>query len=110
MDTALYIKENTDKNDSVLQIGNEINLYILSDRQYNGKYFYQLPVALYSEEITNEFLNELNNKLPVIIVDTRAQQYQKLNNRFNKEVNNILNKYYNTDNQLLYTKKGESNE
>lgn len=106
-DVSLYVKNNTNENDNVLQIGNETNIYVLANRQYKGKYFYQLPVALYSEEIVNEFLEELKSDLPKAIIDVRGSNYTKINNIFNKEINEILNKNYNTENNIVYLKKGE---
>ena len=65
-----FIKENSKIEDNILQLGNRANIYLLSERQYNGKYFYQIPIAFQNKEIGNAILNEIERDYPKIIIDT----------------------------------------
>ena len=65
-----FTKENSKKEDNILQLGNRANIYILSERQYKGKFFYQLPIAFQSKEIGDEIINEIEKDYPKIIIDT----------------------------------------
>lgn len=103
--TAQYVNQYTDKNDNVLQLGNETNFYLLSNRKYKGKYFYQLPVILFDNKIANEFIRELKEDLPAIIVDYWGDN--KLNYEVGNKINDILKKKYTTENNVVYVRNGE---
>ena len=65
-----FIKENSKIEDNILQLGNRANIYLLSERQYKGKYFYQIPIAFQNKEIGDAILNEIERDYPKIIIDT----------------------------------------
>ena len=98
------IQEITEEGDNVLVLGNKTYIYILSNRQYEGKYFYQLPIAMYSEEILNDIIKEIESNLPVVIVNYYIKS--KYSN-FSDEIEKILNKYYTTENEIIYVKRGK---
>ena len=44
----------TQKEDNVLVLGNNAIIYLMSNREYKGKYLYQIPIANQDEKIAKE--------------------------------------------------------
>ena len=63
-----FIQEHTEKDDDVLILGKSCWYYLLSDRKTENRYFYQLPPAQISNEIYEDFLNELARHPSTLIV------------------------------------------
>ena len=63
-----WLEENTQKDDNILVLGNENIIYNLSNRNYKGKFFYQLPVVYNSNDIANKFLQEIKEQMPEYII------------------------------------------
>lgn len=61
-ETVDYIIKNTEKTDDVLFLGNECLNYYYTDRKTENKYFYQTPPINVSDELADDFLNELKAK------------------------------------------------
>ena len=61
-DIVKCIKENTRKDDDVLILGNEVKYYLLSDRTTKNKFIFQTPVAHISDDIMEEFIEEMKSK------------------------------------------------
>ena len=55
-----YIQEHSETDDDVLILGNSCWFYLLSERKTQNRYFYQLPPAQISNDIYEDFLNELS--------------------------------------------------
>lgn len=67
-----YIKDNSAEEEDVLIVGNDSKYYLLADRYTKNKYFYQTPPIKISDEIYEEFMEELekcNSKLIVVMGD-----------------------------------------
>lgn len=63
-----YIKNNTSENDTISVYGNWNIIYVLSDRAHATKYSYQFPLCEVMPSIRNEYLEQLGEELPPIIV------------------------------------------
>ena len=101
------VKQITKQEDNVLVLGNKAIIYLMSDREYKGKYLYQLPMANENKEMSNKIIKEIKNDLPDIIVnfiDIKEDDEKNLTN-FKDEIKIILNEnYYNKD-DIIYVKK-----
>ena len=89
---AKIVENITNKEDNVLQLGNVTAFYILSDRTYKGKYFYQDPIIRYDSKIQEEFMEELSTNLPKVIVDYWGRYVE--NSEFWKPIRKILDENY----------------
>ena len=109
-DMAEYIQMNTNKDDNVLMLGNLTESYLKTDREYKGKYFYQIPIAYYSEEICDEIINEIKDNLPSIICINNCdlkRYYSEEEIRFKKEINKILKENYTKLDENIFIRKEE---
>ena len=59
---TVYLKENTRPENDVLIIGNSSWYYLLADRKTENRFFYQLPPAEISDQLRDEFYQELRRK------------------------------------------------
>ena len=59
---TVYLKENTRPENDVLIIGNISWYYLLADRKTENRFFYQLPPAEISDQLRDEFYQELRQK------------------------------------------------
>ena len=77
-----YLQENTDENDDVLIIGNDVKYYLVSERKTNNKYFYQTPPIDVSSTIYQEFTKELekNSSDCIIVMGDREENLSRGNN------------------------------
>lgn len=62
------IEKYTDKNESFIVYGNENSFYFYSHRFAASKYSFQYPIILIDEKIRNDFFQELDEKLPKLIL------------------------------------------
>jgi hypothetical protein len=62
------IDSNINNNDTISVLGNNCCIYLYTKRQSVSKYIYQLPPAIYSSQIREEYLFDMLNKNPAIIV------------------------------------------
>lgn len=58
----------TDSDDAISVYGNLDCIYVLSQRKHATRYSYQFPVGQVMPEIMNEFMSELSEELPTVIV------------------------------------------
>ena len=65
-----YIEEKTDEGDTISVYGNRNLFYILSDRKSASKYSYQKPIGEIEPEIMEEYLEELAEAKPKLIIFT----------------------------------------
>lgn len=71
---AEYVRDHTTPNNRILVWGAQSEIYLLSKRQSPTRFFYQYPLATpnyANESIFKEFLSDLENHKPQIIIDTR---------------------------------------
>ncbi len=76
-----YIKENTTKDDDMLVLGNECNLYLMAERISNCKYIYQIPIIRVDNKILDETMQEIKEKKPKIIVLCKTR-YTEIEDNF----------------------------
>ncbi|HEX9017548.1 MAG TPA: glycosyltransferase family 39 protein [Anaerolineaceae bacterium] len=72
--TVLYIRENTQPQDTILLWGTQTGIYYLSGRDAPTRYVHQIPLynARYgTPQRIQEFLGNLEAKKPALIIDTR---------------------------------------
>jgi hypothetical protein len=65
---AEIIQNNTTENDKITICGNSNIIYLLSDRDSVSKYSYQTPIAEIDPKIKEEYLSDIRNLTPKIIV------------------------------------------
>ena len=103
------IQIHTEDDDNVLIIGNESNLYIASNREYKGKYFYQYPIIFYDEEIEKNFIKEVNEDKPKLIVDIskllEVEYDSDLEKKFKKDMIDIIENDYEKIAEKTYLRK-----
>ncbi|OGM08169.1 hypothetical protein A2159_01665 [Candidatus Woesebacteria bacterium RBG_13_34_9] len=71
-DTIDLINKTTSSNDPILIYGSESALYFITQRNSPTRYFYQYPLFIkgyVNESKINEFLTDLKNNMPKIIID-----------------------------------------
>ena len=96
----------SDSEDNVLVLGNRTIVYLRAERKYDGKYFFQLPIANQSEEVAKEILDEINSNYPKLITVVWTLEKEKDTvTYFETEINNILNEKYNKVKEGLYLKR-----
>lgn len=98
-----YIKENTDEDDNILVLGNECNIYLMSERWCNCKHIYQIPIVRIDSNIMNETINEIKENKPELIV-LKITNYTEVANSFYKylEETNAYEKVTAFDNYDVY--------
>ena len=75
------IREETGSDDSILVWGTETQIYSLSQRDAPTRFFYQYPLVKpgYANQINrNEFISDVIDNRPAIIVDTKRQRLPPL--------------------------------
>jgi hypothetical protein len=74
--TVEFIQENTGQEDTVLMWGTQTVIYFLSGRESPTRYVHQIPLwntRYATRERVEEFLNDLEDKKPALIIDTRLR-------------------------------------
>jgi len=74
------ISDNTSDNEKIMVIGNMDFYYIYSNRLAASRYSYQIPIANIDNKIKEEFINDLINNKPkiVIVLDYTSNEYMDL--------------------------------
>mgnify|MGYP003293369369 CR=1 FL=1 len=84
-DISRYIVTNTISNDNVLIIGNAVRYYLYTDRQTTNKFFYQSPPIRISDKLYKEFIEEIDNDKPnLIIIPTEKKLLENEKNNIGK--------------------------
>lgn len=86
------IQENSTEDEKISVVGNRSIIYLLSKRLSVSKYAHQYPIAMISDEIWNEYLSDLEETPPALIV---MVEYEELN----KRVEPFIEEY---DYELIY--------
>ena len=90
------------KEDNILVFGNCTQMYLMINRQYDGKYFYQIPIGNQSEEYANEILKDIKRSSPVLIIDDKGLKTQQKLTDFEQEIKKILDEEYFSRDDLIY--------
>jgi hypothetical protein len=64
-----FIESNTSVNDSIIVFGNKSLIYLQSNRYSASKYFYQYPIGTIDKKIGIEFIEDIKENTPMLIVD-----------------------------------------
>jgi hypothetical protein len=67
--SVTWLKENTDRGDDVLVLGNDAWSYLSADRRTENRFFYQTPPIEISDEFCSDFLQELQKHPSDVILD-----------------------------------------
>lgn len=86
-----YVKEITNPDDRILVLGNECNIYLLTERTTDCKYFYQVPIVDFDESIIDDTINEIDQKKPKVII-LKITDYEIVQDKF-YDYNNKSNAY-----------------
>lgn len=70
---STYIKANSTIDQEIIVVGNNVSVYLLSERKASSKYIYQYPISMISENIMNEFINEIHVSKPKLIILSFSQ-------------------------------------
>ncbi len=79
---AAYLQENTAETDNVLIVGNSCNGYLESNRTTKNKFFYQTPPINISDELYEEFMEEITKEMPdtILVIGKKEDITAKDNN------------------------------
>ena len=91
--------------DDVLILGNRAYIYLMTDRQYSGKYLFQIPVAYEDEEIADEVIEDINRSSPKFIVNAMHFIGSKKANYYEQQIKNILFDKYTAKSGYIYVRK-----
>jgi hypothetical protein len=67
-DVAVYIQENTAEDDNVFMMGNNCIYYLQSGRTTTNRFFYQTPAVNVSDEIYEEYRQEMELHKPDMVI------------------------------------------
>lgn len=95
------IENNTKNNDKISVLGNNCLIYLLSNREAATKYPYQLPIANIDKNIQQEFMEQLEEEKPKMIINlmsgngdfqTKIKKYleEKVEIEEYKKINEIM--------------------
>ena len=79
---AARVREETEPGDKVLVWGKAARIYLLADRNAPTRYFYHHPLVkphYTTQSMRDEFLLDLKNDMPVLIIDSRYDWFAPLN-------------------------------
>lgn len=93
---AEIIDENTSEDDCISVYGNWDVIYIISDRRHATRYSYQLPIGKVMPSIMDEYMEQLQEELPPIIVIEHKC--------FDHHISSFLDK---NDYQLIWSQNNE---
>lgn len=77
-ETIEYIKNNTNKNDLISVFGNSNYIYYFSERDSASRFTYQTPIADINREFMDEYLNDLKENKPRLIIWAISSDYSDL--------------------------------
>lgn len=83
-DMVNIITQNTNKDDKISVYGNWDMLYIASSRMHATKYSYQFSISKVSEEIANNYFDELQEEMPKIVVVEATHYDERMKNFLEK--------------------------
>ena len=99
-----YIKTNTKKDDRIIVIGNKNIIYVETERLSASKYSYQHPIVNASQDILDDFYNELKKEKPeMIVIPTEHKNFSGINDFIEK--NNYTEVFKNWSHTVFQLKK-----
>lgn len=89
------VKSQLEKNDEIIVLGNEPYYYIYLEKYPKFKYFFQIPIISYDEQIKQDTQNYILNEKPkAIIKDFTSYDEQEFIGLYGNEIENYINKEY----------------
>lgn len=68
IDLSKWVSDNTNPEDTIIVCGNYDLIYVLSNRKAASRYSYQMPIAKANPVIYEEFIDEIIEKQPKIVI------------------------------------------
>lgn len=93
------IVDNSNENDNILIYGNDLNMYLKSNRYTTSKYPYQIPIIDINEDLKKEFFNQIELDKPKLIIISHFSLIF-----FNHELKNIE---FLKDYECIYSEKDQ---
>jgi hypothetical protein len=103
-----FIDENSTQDDTVSVVGNQCVIYLFTERESASKYIYQLPPATVSEKIKNEYIADMRNMKPYLIMPLDTGKNESARDIFASVFELIRNDYhecYNSGQHVIYKRK-----
>ncbi|MDR2474286.1 MAG: hypothetical protein LBD45_00360 [Bacteroidales bacterium] len=97
-----FIDENSVSGDTVSVIGNQCSVYLFTKRESASKYIYQMPLAIISEKIKDEYIADIQKAKPYLIIFPLG--------RFDihplfEVIGDDYHEYYNSEQHIIYNRK-----
>lgn len=93
------VQQLTRKEDNVVVLGNRAIIYLLSERDYRGKYLYQPSIVNINREYTEKIINDIKTNLPDAIVFLWNTEETT---EFKIEIQEILDEMYITEDDVIF--------
>lgn len=97
------VSENTEDDEKIIVIGNSNFYYLASERLAASRYSYQTPIAFVDEEIKEEFVNDLKEQMPRIVIVPDYQSSSQMDIFETREDYELI--YITDDNTGVYVRK-----
>ena len=106
------IAKRTEERDRISVFGNENIIYVASHRLPAGVYSYQFPIANVDNRIGENYLADLENHKPKLVVVVKQTATKPIFSRWSKEMNNFLHtecyrEVYGNDKYTIYEQQRE---
>ncbi len=73
-DVLKLMREQLEEEDSMIVLGNENFWYLLCQREAASRYSYQRPIAYISNDILQEFQQDMTTEKPKLVIDTQRDK------------------------------------
>lgn len=102
---STIISENTDIDDAISVYGNWDLIYVISNRKHATRYSYQFPVGQVMPEIMEEYMKELQEEQPKLIVLAKGTYNDNIINFLNSNCYHLIWSQDEIDGVLIYVKE-----
>ena len=88
------IRQYLDEDDEILVLGNNSYYYIYLDKYPEFKYFFQMPIIFYDDNIAEETKKYVYNNKPKVIVNEVSSSIEIIKKIYGEELVNIIDENY----------------
>lgn len=89
----LQINKYLNEDDEIFTLGNDASCYIILNKQPQFKYFFQIPIFNYDDEIMVEIENYIRSKMPKVILKSTKNSSELFEEKC-ENIKEILNENY----------------
>lgn len=82
-----YIEETSEEKDSILVLGNDCEIYLLTNRKSASRYEYQSPIYKIDKNILDKVVEDIKNNKPKYIIVPEYQNGEEIKNEILDEIN-----------------------